>query len=146
MVLVLVAVGSQLRAVLIPLKVGPDLVAAILQIGIVAQVVLFLSPAVSNLADPLGLHLNGLHHPHRVYDPKDGGLPVHGVQYPLEGLIGGHLVRALFPTHAHNGVRKQGVVPRHLKLHNVVILGVFHSRTSQNSCFSVSVTRPTVSS
>ena len=115
-VLVFIAVARQLRPVVVPLKVGPHLVADMFQIGVVSQVI---PTVVFNGADALDFGLNGLQDPDGVDVPEEGGFPVHRGQNALQRLIGGHLIGAFFAPHAGDGVAEQSIVPGHLEFHQV---------------------------
>ena len=144
MVLVLIAVRRQLRPVLVPFKMGADLIAAVFQISIVAEII---SSRILDRADSLCLHLDRMHHAHGIDDPDDRRLPIDRLQDALERLIGRHLIAALFSADTQDGVREQGIVPRYLKLHDVVVPCVFQAAyTSINPCFFWLRMSPTVSS
>ena len=82
-----------------------------------------------------------------IDDPDDRRLPIDRLQDALERLIGRHLIAALFSADTQDGVREQGIVPRYLKLHDVVVPCVFQAAyTSINPCFFWLRMSPTVSS
>ena len=144
MVLVLIAVRRQLRPVLVPFKMGADLIAAVFQISMVAEII---SSRILDRADSLCLHLDRMHHAHGINDPDVRRLPIDRLQDALERLIGRHLIAALFSADTQDGVREQGIVPRYLKLHDVVVPCVFQAAyTSINPCFFWLRMSPTVSS
>ena len=74
-VFVLIAVLDQLRAVFVPLKVSPYLIAAVLQIGVVGKIVSVILVVDGAYALYLGLDL--IHDPDRIDIPDQSGLPVH---------------------------------------------------------------------
>ena len=73
MVLVLVSIPGQLRPVFVPLKMGPHLVAAVLEVCIIRQVV---AAVVLDGPDTLDLRLDGVHYPDGVDVPNKRRLPI----------------------------------------------------------------------
>lgn len=134
-VLILVAVLLQLGAVIVKLKMRPHLIAAVLQVGIVGQVIS--ATDVLDGADALDLGLDAVYDPHLIDVPDDGGLPVNAVQDALERLIGGDLIAAFFSADPHHRVGKKPVIARHRKFYDVRMLWL-HGYTSHSwsFCFS----------
>ena len=113
---VLISVAAQLRTVAVPVEAGPHLIAAVLQIGVIRQIV---AAAVFDGADALHLGLDGVHDPHVQDPPDEGGLPVYGGQNALQRLIGGYLIAALFTAQTHERVGEEGVVSVYLEFYDV---------------------------
>lgn len=126
MVLVFVPILSQFRAVVVPVKAGANLIAAVFQIGIVGKVI---AAAVFDGANSLDLCLNRIHDPHIQNPPNQRGLPVHRRKNALQCFIGWYLVAAFFTAQPHNGIGKQRIIAGYLKFHNIWILR-FQSYTS----------------
>ena len=122
-VLVFIAVGRKLRAVIIPLKVSAHLVAAVLQIRIISQLV---AAVVLDRPDTFYLCLDGVHDPDGVNVPDERRLPVDRGQNALECLVGRHLIAALFTADTQDRVGEQRIVPGHLKLHDIGMFRFSH--------------------
>ena len=119
MVLVFVPVLRQFRAVVVPVKAGTNLIAAVFQIRIAGQVI---AAAVFDGAYPLDLGLDGIHNPHIQNPPDQRGLPVHRRQNTLQRLVGWYLVAAFLSAQPHNGIGEQRIIAGYLKFHNIWIL------------------------
>ena len=118
-VLVLVAVLLQLRAVAVPFEMGAHLIAAVLQIGVIEQIAVALG--IRQRADALDLRLDGIHHAHRVDIPDQRRLPVNRRQSALQRLVGRHLIGGFFAAHARDGIGKQSIGAVQFKFYNIWI-------------------------
>lgn len=122
-VLVLVAVGGQLGAVFVPLEMRAHLITAVLEVGIVGQLVAspFVIFIIFDRPYALDLHPNRVHNAHGVDVPDDGGLPVDGGKNALERFVGGDLQRGFFAADAHDRVGKQRVSAADFKFDCVAV-------------------------
>ena len=123
MVLVFIAVGRKFRAVIIPLKVGAHLVAAVLQICIISQLV---AAVVLDRPDTFYLRLDEVHDPDGINVPDERRFPVDRGQDALECLIGRYLIAAFFAADTQDWVGEQRIVPGHLKLHDIGMFRFSH--------------------
>ena len=74
MMLVLISVLNQVQPVIVPIKTGPHLIAAVLQISIKSQII---AAAVLNWTNSFDLGLNRIHNSNIHNSPNESWFPVH---------------------------------------------------------------------
>ena len=121
MMFMFIPVRFQLRPVFIPFKMSTHLITDIFQIRVISQLI---SSVITNRPDSFGLCPNRIHDTHGVNDPYKRRLPVNALQDSLQRLIGGNMVRTFFSSHPGDRIRKQRIIPAHLKLNRIPILQI----------------------
>ncbi|MNV59145.1 hypothetical protein D3C71_1515550 [compost metagenome] len=87
--LMLITVMLQFRAIQVEFKVSPNFITRLLQIRIVGKGV---ATAVIQRSDAFGLHPYRVNDTHFVYNIDKGWLPIYGLYNPFQCLISRHAV------------------------------------------------------